>query len=320
MRRPVRSNVIRRRMFNGGMGMTTPGAPMASGILASSQPLIDVLANQARDNLTNGINVGSQMYGSNVQGTNLMNQGGVANYAPGGISYTTNEAGDVVRIPISGSQEEAEIVENEGLGMFAGMTEDQFKRSDAPGSFIGRKLRQGEASVEFAWQQHIAKGGDGSAPLVLEDGTIIIGNPDGSGGQLYAKGPDSGQDIYETPLVTGLTKENIGMRDFPDVNIRGLAGDPDVVEKFDSEGQPIVEAEIIQQEKLPVEETVKQMKRIQSSKKDLADMIESGSTDTNVNVEKTFGLKEGDPYNFKNKDIYAAFGADAIDETKTKKV
>ena len=275
-------------MFNGGMGMTKPGAPVASGILASSQPLVDVLASQARDNLTNGINVGSQMYGSNVQGTNLMNQGGVANYAPGGISYTTNEAGDVVRIPVSGSQEEAEIVENEGLGMFAGLPEDQFKRSDAPGSFIGRKLQQGEGAVEFAWQQHIAKGGDGSAPLVLEDGTIIIGNPDGSGGQLYAKGRGSGQDIYETPLVTGLTKENIGMQDFPDVNIRGLAGDQDVVEKLDSEGQPIVEAEIIQQEKLPVEETIEQMKRIQSSKKDLADMIESGSTDTNVDVEKIF--------------------------------
>jgi len=305
-------------MFNGGMGMTKPGAPVASGILASSQPLVDVLANQARDNLTNGINVGSQMYGSNVQGTNLMNQGGVVNYNTGGIRYTTNEAGDVVRIPVSGSQEEAEIVENEGLGMFAGLPEDQFKRSDAPGTAFGRALQQGEASVEYAWREHIAKGGDGSTPLVLEDGTIIVGNPDGSGGQLYAKGRGSGQDIYEVPLEPGLTKENIGLLERPNVNIRGFPGDPDVVEKLDSEGQPIVEAEVIEQEKIPVEDVVEQMEKIQSSKKDLADMIESGSTDTNVNVEKTFGLKEGDPYNFKNKDIYAAFGADAIDETKEK--
>jgi len=100
MRRPIRSNVIQRRMFNGGMGMTKPGAPVASGILASSQPLVDVLANQARDNLTNGINVGSQMYGSNVQGTNLMNKGGVANYAPGGFGSNPK-----ARISLGGNEE-----------------------------------------------------------------------------------------------------------------------------------------------------------------------------------------------------------------------
>ena len=87
-------------MFNGGMGMTKPGAPVASGILASSQPLVDVLANQARDNLTNGINVGSQMYGSNVQGTNLMNKGGVANYAPGGFGSNPK-----ARISLGGNEE-----------------------------------------------------------------------------------------------------------------------------------------------------------------------------------------------------------------------
>jgi len=100
MRRPIRSNVIQRRMFNGGMGMTKPGAPVASGILASSQPLVDVLASQARDNLTNGINVGNQMYGSNVQGTNLMNKGGVANYAPGG--FGSNPKG---RVSLGGNEE-----------------------------------------------------------------------------------------------------------------------------------------------------------------------------------------------------------------------
>ena len=170
MRRPVRSNVIRRKMFNGGMGMTKPGASIASGILASSQPLVDIIAQNA----------------INPNRTMPMNQGGVANYNTGGIRYTINEAGDVLRIPISGSQEEADIVANEGLGMLAGLSPDQFKRSDAPGTAFGRALRQGEASVEYAWREHIAKGGDGSTPLVLEDGTIIVGNPDGSGGQLYA--------------------------------------------------------------------------------------------------------------------------------------
>ena len=91
---------MRRKMFNGGMGMTKPGASMASGILASSQPLVDVLAGQARDNLTNGINVGNQMYGSNVQGTNLMNRGGVANYAPGGFGSNPD-----ARISLGGNEE-----------------------------------------------------------------------------------------------------------------------------------------------------------------------------------------------------------------------
>jgi len=100
MRRSIRSNVMRRKMFNGGMGMTKPGASMASGILASSQPLVDVLAGQARDNLTNGINVGNQMYGSNVQGTNLMNRGGVANYAPGGFGSNPD-----ARISLGGNEE-----------------------------------------------------------------------------------------------------------------------------------------------------------------------------------------------------------------------
>lgn len=350
MRRPIRSHVARRKMFQGGglssMGMTKPGASTASGILASSQPLVDVLAGQARDNLTNGINVGNQMYGtdninvgnqmygtdninvgnqmygSNVQGTNLMNQGGIANYSPGGISYTTNEAGDVVRIPVSGSKDEAEIVNKanveglpggiEGLGMFSGMTEDQFKKSDAPGSAWGRRLQQGESYVQFAWAAYISKGGDASAPLILEDGTIIVGNPDGSGGQLHTKGRGSGEGIYEVPLVTGLNKENIGLIERPNVNIKGFAGDQDVVEKLDSEGQPMVTSEIIEEEKIPIAEVVTKMGEIRTSNEDLADMIKSDSTDTNVDLEKTFGPKEGDPYNFKDKDIYAAFGADAI--------
>jgi hypothetical protein len=136
MRRSMRSNVMRRRLFNnGGMGMTKPAA---SGILASSQPLVDVLAGQARDNLTNGINVGNQMYGLNVgnqmpgsnginvgnqmpgfnvQGTNLMNQGGIANYSPGGISYGVDASGQV-RVPVSGSIDEVkEQSTEEGVGL-----------------------------------------------------------------------------------------------------------------------------------------------------------------------------------------------------------
>lgn len=113
MRRPNRSNVMRRRLFNnGGMGMTKPGANVASGILSSSQPLVDVLAGQARDNFTNGINVGNQifgsnninvgnqMYGSNVQGTNLMNRGGVANFDVGGFGSNPD-----ARISLGGNEE-----------------------------------------------------------------------------------------------------------------------------------------------------------------------------------------------------------------------
>ena len=200
---------MRRRMFNGGMGMTKPGASMASGILASSQPLVDVLAGQARDNLTNGINVGNQMYGSNVQGTNLMNQGGVANYAPGGISYTTNEAGDVLRVPVSGSVEEAEIVNNEGLGMFAGMDSEQFNFSDQPGNRFSRMVDQ-KGAVEL-FDRRVEQGTqDPTKPMILPDGTVVIRNANGET-EIAVKGRQSGDDIYEANVPQNLTAENTGL-------------------------------------------------------------------------------------------------------------
>ena len=219
MRRPMHSNVTRRRMFsNGGMGMTKPAA---SGILASSQPLVDVLAGQARDNLTNGINVGNQMYGtdninvgnqmygSNVQGTNLMNQGGIANYAPGGISYTTNEAGDVLRVPVSGSVEEAEIVNNEGLGMFAGMDSKQFNFSDQPGNRFGRSIAQ-KGAVEL-FDRRVEQGTqDPTKPMVLPDGTVVVRNANGET-EIAVKGRQSGDDIYEANAPQNLTAENTGL-------------------------------------------------------------------------------------------------------------
>jgi hypothetical protein len=254
MRRPIRSHVANRRMFQGG-GLSP--LPQPTGILASSQPLVDQVAQNAMS--PNPIR--------------MMNEGGL------------------------------------GLGMFAGMEgpktrsiksmtatpqAELFKRSDAPRSAWRRALRQGEDAVEFAWKRYIEAGADGSTPLILEDGTIIIGNPDGSGGQLYVKGRGSGEDIYEVPLKPGLTRENIGLRESVPVNIRGFPGEPDVVEKLDFEGRPLV-AEVIEQEKISPEEIIKNISQLQSSKADVADlaeMIETDSIDTNVDVDKLFDKSE----------------------------
>ena len=324
-------------MFNGGMGMTKPGAPVASGILASSQPLVDVLASQARDNLTNGINVGSQMYGSNVQSTNLMNQGGVANYAPGGISYTTNEAGDVVRIPVSGSQEEAEIVENEGLGMFAGLSPSAFGLSDAPGNRFSRKIDQ-KGAVEL-FDRRVEQGTqDPTKPMVLPDGTIVVRNANGET-EIAVMGRQSEEDIYE---VKSPVTMDIGAREYPELNIkRGsvLAGEPLI---FDDDTVQL-DSEKIEEEKSPVEEVEEKLTELQSSnmtnipdKSEAIDMLsitngmslvpedKKSSSDDNKSDAKETTTEEttteetapDDPYDFTDKDLYDAFDANIVDDVR----
>ena len=68
MRRPIRSHVANRRMFQGG-GLSP--FPRPTGILASSQPLVDQVAQNA----------------VNPNRTMPMNQGGAARFNNGGTSY-----------------------------------------------------------------------------------------------------------------------------------------------------------------------------------------------------------------------------------------
>ena len=338
MRRSMRSNVMRRRLFNnGGMGMTKPAA---SGILASSQPLVDVLAGQARDNLTNGINVGNQMYGlnvgnqmpgsnginvgnqmpgSNVQGTNLMNQGGIANYAGGGVEARKRARDNLgvkivptgdgkVIVPVAGSQDmnknAEEIVTeevvtddeslrtNQGAGMFEGLTPNDIAgRSDAEGSVFSRQLRKGSGAVQDAWRIHIERGGNPTEPVILPDGTIIVGNADGTNGQIYVEGRTSGQGIYEeSRLVPGLTKENIGLVGNKNMaEITTLPGD--IVGDVGAPDETI--SETIESEKISPDQIAANIAEINAknikSEADLRDMTKQDSNDSNVVIKEIFG-------------------------------
>tara|TARA_R110000796_G_scaffold91411_2_gene195526 strand:- start:894 stop:3311 length:2418 start_codon:yes stop_codon:yes gene_type:complete len=384
----MRSNVMRRRLFNnGGMGMTKPAA---SGILASSQPLVDVLAGQARDNLTNGINVGNQMYGlnvgnqmpgsnginvgnqmpgSNVQGTNLMNQGGIANYAGGGVEARKRARDNLgvkivptgdgkVIVPVAGSKdmnknaeeivtEDESLRTNQGAGMFEGLTPNDIAgRSNAEGNVISRQLRKGSGAVQDAWRIHIKRGGSPTEPVILPDGTIIVGNADGTNGQIYVEGRTSGQGIYEkSRLVPGLSKENIGLvRNENMAEITTLPGD--IVGDVGAPDETI--SETIESEKISPDQIAANIAEINAknikSEADLRDMTKQDSNDSNVVIKEIFGdevvtpegkkvvkekkvieekkitpegKKEGeevvnDPYDFTDKDLYDAFGAESV--------
>ena len=346
MRRPNRSNVMRRRLFNnGGMGMTKPGANVASGILSSSQPLVDVLAGQARDNFTNGINVGNQifgsnninvgnqMYGSNVQGTNLMNQGGVANYAPGGISYTTNEAGDVLRVPVSGSVEEAEIVNNEGLGMFAGMDSEQFNFSDAPGNRFSRIIDQ-KGAVEL-FDRKVEKGTqDPTKPMILPDGTVVIRNANGET-EIAVKGRQSGDDIYEANAPQNLTAENTGLPLTKAEDLLTFERRDMPTEQYPSETE--TETDVVTEGELPgysnsdmsssggkKQDVIDYGSLISpitdnSNIEEIDDIVVTGESDTKTETEtETEGNTDQvtDPYDFTDKDLYDAFDANVVDDVR----
>jgi hypothetical protein len=237
MRRPIRSNVIQRRMFNGGMGMTKPGAPVASGILASSQPLVDVLASQARDNLTNGINVGNQMYGSNVQGTNLMNQGGVANYSPGGISYGVDASGQV-SVPVSGSIDE---IKEQSTEEKVGLSKIE-------------KIKNwfSNQSEEIANTQDVYSANILAEELSQKANTLM---------------EKTGWDIYKGPLgITGEVIKKIATYPYEVLDSAfSIEAIPTDATKRDAANKDLLESEEIQQNKVPVDEVEEKLTELQSS-------------------------------------------------------
>jgi len=367
MRRPIRSNVIQRRMFNGGMGMTKPGAPVASGILASSQPLVDVLANQARDNLTNGINVGSQMYGSNVQGTNLMNKGGVANYAPGGfgsnpkarISLGGNEELLKRLVPsteylnrrnyppgvtyptarsmyqYSGKDISSEEYPNKNYVDLPGRGKNEGKSRfqqaldyinpvynvplNAPLSGIAQFLTSGRGN-ENETGFNVADDFSTASPMQLSTIDALLSMNKGREREILAA-------AKKVITVQGSTEDGVGLKEQINDVLNETPAAPTEeelalleAEKLEEEKRPVDLGDLGMSEVAPkttssgevVEGTVIDEK--DSDKIILGDVEVTGESDTEeTTTEET---APDDPYDFTDKDLYDAFGANVVDDVR----
>ena len=367
MRRPIRSNVIQRRMFNGGMGMTKPGAPVASGILASSQPLVDVLANQARDNLTNGINVGSQMYGSNVQGTNLMNKGGVANYAPGGfgsnpkarISLGGNEELLKRLVPsteylnrrnyppgvtyptarsmyqYSGKDISSEEYPNKNYVDLPGRGKNEGKSRfqqaldyinpvynvplNAPLSGIAQFLTSGRGN-ENETGFNVADDFATASPMQLSTIDALLSMNEGREREILAA-------AKKVITVQGSTEDGVGLKEQINDVLNETPAAPTEeelalleAEKLEEEKRPVDLGDLGMSEVAPkttssgevVEGTVIDEK--DSDKIILGDVEVTGESDTEeTTTEET---APDDPYDFTDKDLYDAFGANVVDDVR----
>jgi len=151
MRRPVRSHVIRRKMFNGGMGMTKPGASIASGILASSQPLVDTIAQ-------NAINPGRTM---------SMNQGGTARFNNGGANYFPGQKvqDTVANLGIAGLQRLSNV--------YSRLPSRDYLASYLPPALGGSPFEpQFDTIAPGGDGFRVVKGSEGLDPTVVQGATI----------------------------------------------------------------------------------------------------------------------------------------------------
>ena len=151
MRRPVRSHVIRRKMFNGGMGMTKPGASIASGILASSQPLVDTIAQ-------NAVNPGRTM---------SMNQGGTARFNNGGANYFPGQKvqDTVANLGIAGLQRLSNV--------YSRLPSRDYLASYLPPALGGSPFEpQFDTIAPGGDGFRVVKGSEGLDPTVVQGATI----------------------------------------------------------------------------------------------------------------------------------------------------
>tara|TARA_R110000765_G_scaffold167185_1_gene272117 strand:- start:896 stop:3238 length:2343 start_codon:yes stop_codon:yes gene_type:complete len=378
MRRPMHSNVTRRRMFsNGGMGMTKPAA---SGILASSQPLVDVLAGQARDNLTNGINVGNQMYGtdninvgnqmygSNVQGTNLMNQGGIANYAPGGFGSNPD-----ARISLGGNEEllkrlvpsteylnrrnyppgityptarsmyqysekdiSSEEYPNKGYVDLPGRGKNEGKSRfqqalgyinpvynvplNAPLSGIAQFLTSGRGN-ENETGFNVADDFSTASPTQLSTIDALLSMNEGREEEILAA-------AKEVITNQGSTEDGVGLKE----QITDILNQTPTAPT--EEELTLLEAEKLEKEKRPVDLGDLGMSKVapkttsngevvegtvvdavdNSNIEEIEDIVVTGESDAEETI--TEETAPDDPYDFTDKDLYDAFGANVVDDVR----
>ena len=364
---------MRRRMFNGGMGMTKPGASMASGILASSQPLVDVLAGQARDNLTNGINVGNQMYGSNVQGTNLMNQGGVANYAPGG--FGSNPKG---RVSLGGNEEllkrlvpsteylnrrnyppgvtyptarsmyqysgkdiSSEEYPNKGYVDLPGRGKNEGKSRfqqalgyinpvynvplNAPLSGIAQFLTSGRGN-ENETGFNVADDFSTASPTQLSTIDALLSMNEGREEEILAA-------AKEVITNQGSTEDGVGLKE----QITDILNQTPTAPT--EEELTLLEAEKLEKEKRPVDLGDLGMSKVapkttsngevvegtvvdavdNSNIEEIDDIVVTGESDAEETITDESDAEEtapDDPYDFTDKDLYDAFGANVVDDVR----